>query len=124
MFNYWGYCNWCNSHAQLSYQSIYCPRCFIEHDSICEKKEHFYLFFKYSDSTLQIFQKRLNDRKNKEEWFDIIQKEISHYSINGKEIASRENIKIDILNGNQNIQELKFRSYNHFLSLLLNKNTI
>jgi hypothetical protein len=65
--------------------------------------------------------KRLDNRRTKEDFFDEKQKEISNYSILGKEIASKENIKMEKrLKENQ----AKFTSYNHFLSVLMDKNTI
>ena len=60
------------------------------HDSICEKKDYFYLFYKYSDLTLQTFINRLNNRKINEDTIDMKQIEISKYSLIGKEIASKD----------------------------------
>jgi hypothetical protein len=65
--------------------------------------------------------KRLDNKRTQDDFFDEKQKEITNYSILGKEIASKENIKIG------NISEenpAKFTSYNHFLSVLMGKSTI
>ena len=122
IFNYWGFCHWCNSNIKYNYQTIFCQKCFIEHDSHCDKKDYFYLFYKYNESTLQTFLNRINKRKLNEDLIDIKQLDISKYSLLGKEIASKDPLRMELIS-NKNIEkkEENFKSYNQFFNVIVSK---
>ena len=95
------------------------------HDSICEKKDYFYLFYKYSDLTLQTFINRLNNRKINEDTIDMKQIEISKYSLIGKEIASKDpSINGSLLKKLKEKNDKTFKSYNQFLNVIKSKSHI
>lgn len=61
VFLAWGFCDGCSGgNTNL----INCLSCFFGHSQTCNKKNCFYIFYKYEISDLEYFKKRMNERSS------------------------------------------------------------